>query len=203
MLLTLVKDLRINPLRSFLTGFSMLLGIIAVLIAVLIGTIGKEYVRATGEQIFGRSPLVTGQIANASLDFTQLESLVNQLNSAGAATALVVQPQEELAFAQLQDFAIKKSLVDDIRLQKAVFSLDTVYVAGNYRKIYNLPLVTGRWLQTSKNSTPHFASLEIVLNKPAAQQLQIADPLYAFNSKSLNPTCWNCKRWTKQPTSLY
>ena len=40
-MIMLLKDLRLSPMRSFLTGFSMFIGIIAVIASVLIGTVGK------------------------------------------------------------------------------------------------------------------------------------------------------------------
>ena len=40
----LIKDLRISPLRTFLTGFSMYIGIIAMISAVLVGTLGRKFI---------------------------------------------------------------------------------------------------------------------------------------------------------------
>lgn len=39
----ILKDLRISPLRNILTSISMLVGIIAMIGSVLVGTLGKEY----------------------------------------------------------------------------------------------------------------------------------------------------------------
>ena len=39
----ILKDLRLSPLRSILTSVSMLVGIIAMLGSVLVGTLGREY----------------------------------------------------------------------------------------------------------------------------------------------------------------
>ena len=41
----ILKDLRLSPLRSILTSVSMLVGIIAMLGSVLVGTLGREYFR--------------------------------------------------------------------------------------------------------------------------------------------------------------
>ena len=43
MLKMILKDLRLSPLRSILTSVSMLVGIIAMLGSVLVGTLGREY----------------------------------------------------------------------------------------------------------------------------------------------------------------
>ena len=51
MLKMILKDLRLSPLRSILTSVSMLVGIIAMLGSVLVGTLGREYlisVKRTG-----------------------------------------------------------------------------------------------------------------------------------------------------------
>lgn len=37
----------------------MLIGILAVIAAVLIGTVGKDYLQATNEQLYGRTPTLT------------------------------------------------------------------------------------------------------------------------------------------------
>ncbi len=43
MLKMILKDLRLSPLRSILTSVSMLVGIIAMIGSVLVGTLGREY----------------------------------------------------------------------------------------------------------------------------------------------------------------
>lgn len=48
----LLKDLRISPIRTFLTGFSMFIGIIAMIAAVLVGTLGRESLLSVNAQTF-------------------------------------------------------------------------------------------------------------------------------------------------------
>ena len=48
----LLKDLRISPIRTFLTGFSMFIGIIAMIAAVLVGTLGRESLLSVNAQLF-------------------------------------------------------------------------------------------------------------------------------------------------------
>ena len=56
MLKMILKDLRLSPLRSILTSVSMLVGIIAMLGSVLVGTLGREYLISVNAQVYGWSP---------------------------------------------------------------------------------------------------------------------------------------------------
>ena len=56
MLKMILKDLRLSPLRSILTSVSMLVGIIAMLGSVLVGTLGREYLIFVNAQVYGWSP---------------------------------------------------------------------------------------------------------------------------------------------------
>lgn len=51
MLKMILKDLRLSPLRSILTSVSMLVGIIAMLGSVLVGTLGREYLISVNAQV--------------------------------------------------------------------------------------------------------------------------------------------------------
>ena len=52
MLKMILKDLRLSPLRSILTSVSMLVGIIAMLGSVLVGTLGREYLISVNAQVW-------------------------------------------------------------------------------------------------------------------------------------------------------
>ena len=56
----ILKDLRISPLRNILTSISMLVGIIAMIGSVLVGTLGKEYLISVNAQIYGWVALLGG-----------------------------------------------------------------------------------------------------------------------------------------------
>lgn len=56
MLKMILKDLRLSPLRSILTSVSMLVGIIAMIGSVLVGTLGREYLISVNAQVYGWSP---------------------------------------------------------------------------------------------------------------------------------------------------
>ena len=66
MLKMILKDLRLSPLRSILTSISMLVGIIAMIASVLVGTLGKEYLISVNAQVYGWTPTYAFVITEAS-----------------------------------------------------------------------------------------------------------------------------------------
>ncbi len=67
MLNMILKDLRISPLRNILTSISMLVGIIAMIGSVLVGTLGKEYLISVNAQIYGWVPTYSFSIMDCRL----------------------------------------------------------------------------------------------------------------------------------------
>ena len=63
----ILKDLRISPLRNILTSISMLVGIIAMIGSVLVGTLGKEYLISVNAQIYGWVPTYSFSIMDCRL----------------------------------------------------------------------------------------------------------------------------------------
>ncbi|MBT1018706.1 ABC transporter permease [Canibacter sp. lx-72] len=184
MFLMLLKDLRLSPLRSFLTSFSMLIGIIAVIISVLIGTVGKSYIEATNEQVFGRAPTFAIGVQNSNAgDFTALETIIKRLKATGQSVALVTTPKTQFSFAQVDRGDPNQDPVAMQLLLRNKAFFDTVYATPEYREIYNLPLVSGRWL----SDTERGMKLEIVVNKAAAAAMQQNKTVYGLTANSLNP----------------
>ena len=69
MLKMILKDLRLSPLRSILTSVSMLVGIIAMLGSVLVGTLGREYLISVNAQVYGWSPTYSFVITESDYFF--------------------------------------------------------------------------------------------------------------------------------------
>lgn len=179
----LLKDLKINPLRSFLTAFSMLIGILAVIASVLIGTVGKSYLEATNEQLFGRTPAFSIQLHGT--DFGQHSTLAfftERLKNTGNATALQVSPQDDIGFS------LPATSADPILRQQQVLAgtkrVETIYTTAGYRELFNLPLVQGRWFTDESE----FAYPEIVLNKQAVMAFSNPRLLYAVGKNTHTPT---------------
>ena len=64
----ILKDLRISPLRNILTSISMLVGIIAMIGSVLVGTLGKEYLISVNAQIYGWVPTYSFSIMDCRFE---------------------------------------------------------------------------------------------------------------------------------------
>ena len=80
MLKMILKDLRLSPLRSILTSVSMLVGIIAMIGSVLVGTLGREYLISVNAQVYGWSPTYSFVIAESDLhDRNKMEQLFQKM----------------------------------------------------------------------------------------------------------------------------
>ncbi|WP_165218462.1 ABC transporter permease [Schaalia sp. ZJ1691] len=181
MLRMIIQDLRISPGRAFLTGFSMLIGIIAVIVSVLAGTIGKDYLAATNEQLYGRAP--TYSMLMSSQHFSEsasLSSLIGALEKNNLHAALSLTPDEDHTYIVTRDLDHPPN-TDDLA---SGLSVDTVYTTAGYASVYNLPMAEGRWL-TQANQMPR---LELVANKPAAQNFPLHSYAYLTTGSTLTPT---------------
>ena len=63
----LIKELRVSPLRTFLTGFSMFVGIVSMVAAVLVGTLGRDALLSINAQIFGYTPICSVSISQMQM----------------------------------------------------------------------------------------------------------------------------------------
>ena len=82
MLKMILKDLRLSPLRSILTSVSMLVGIIAMLGSVLVGTLGREYLISVNAQVYGWSPTYSFVITESDFhDRNKMEQLFQRFEA--------------------------------------------------------------------------------------------------------------------------
>lgn len=165
-MLMLCKDLRIAPMRSFLTGFSMFIGIVAVILSVLLGTLGRDYLIATNEQLCGRRPTYAINIESQNFSHNKLfDKLVSNISSANVDSAIIMHASNDITLSPA--FSTNYgSLRDELIRINEFRHLDTVYTTSGYSRIYNLPIVQGRWLKDGV----HDNSLEMVVNKAASHQ---------------------------------
>ena len=177
-----LKDLRISPLRTFLTGFSMFIGIIAMITAVLVGTLGKESLLSINAQIFGYSPTYAISVVDSNLlDSEGVIKLIEIMQSTSRKT-VVIYPNKEFSFAPLQNLS---ELNDASKLYKKIKNIEVVYTAAGYNEVYNVPITEGRWfMKTEKNK------MEVVLNKKAYNIYQ-SKYLVASCKDTLNLTPFN------------
>ncbi|KIS15516.1 peptide ABC transporter permease [Streptococcus equi subsp. zooepidemicus Sz4is] len=152
------KDLRISPLRTFLTGFSMFIGIIAMILAVLVGTLGKESLLSTNAQLFGYSPTYSISVIGSNFsDTDNVKRFIKKLKDTRGKTVLI-NPSKELKFAPMNHIS---QFEDSIQLYKRISNAEIIYTISSYNEIYNLPMFEGKWLSESKEYMP----LEVVVNK--------------------------------------
>lgn len=171
MLAILIKDLRLSPMRTFLTGFSMFVGIVALIIGVLMGTLGKESLLAVNAQSNGFDPVYSVSLMNMNfIDTAKVEQLLMQLESGPGKKTITVNSEMQMKFAplgQLNELTTKTE-----SLYKNLAHVDTIFTTADYNQVYNLPMYSGRWFNTSSENM----QMAVVVNK-AGQNF--------FNSKHI------------------
>lgn len=167
MLRQLIKDLRLAPLRSVLTGLSMLIGIVAVILAVLAGTIGKDYLVAINEQLYGRTPLVTVSMNSPRLsDADDFSRLADAIAAKNHETAIILNLDTDITFSPGTQ-------------SSGGIKGDVVATTPGYSSIYNLPMKSGRWYAGGERSTA-----SIVVNLAAEQNLPKDSTAYAKTNQT-------------------
>jgi putative ABC transport system permease protein len=182
MLLMLIKDLRISPMRTFLTGFSMFIGITAVILSVLVGTIGKSYLEATNEQLNGREPTVTVGVSGAY--FSQTDSIhkfVELVSSSHPAFGAVFSPEDDVQFSYSSAAAGTESAETRSQLLADAGGAEALFITPGYNRVFNLPMTSGKWFSQRDHER-----LEAVINKPARDTLSDETrTIYASRKDSL------------------
>lgn len=160
----LIKDLRVSPMRTFLTGFSMFVGIISMIAAVLAGTLGRDALQAVNAQIYGYAPIYAMSVSGMQLrDSEKMEHFFELLERIPGDTMLETNCKDDIQFVslkQLEDLENKREFL----YRKLTFT-DNVFTTSAYNRMYNIPVSEGRWFCDSDET----AGMEIVVNKAAAQ----------------------------------
>lgn len=166
MLSMIIQDLRISPLRNFLTSLSMLMGIVAVIAAVLVGTLGQDYLNATNAQLSGKP--VTYSVIISDLkkkDPADIETLIRAFqNYPSAAITINENPRDGLGYIPYNPNNAEFSLAD-ARI------IETKIISWQYNQVYNVPLSQGRWL----SPIDEYAPLELIANKAAWQAMPVSE----------------------------
>lgn len=156
----LLKDLRISPIRTFLTGFSMFIGIIAMIAAVLVGTLGRESLLSVNAQLFGRTPTYSLNLSGVNFENTEkAEKFFEILDENPEEKTLISTPKTGLQFAAVNNLEDIKE--NNKQIYQNLMYVDAVYTTPKYNKIYNLPLYKGEWFDSTTANT----KLEVVVNK--------------------------------------
>lgn len=155
----ILKDLRLSPLRSILTSISMLVGIIAMIASVLVGTLGKEYLISVNAQVYGWTPTYAFVITESDFhDRDKMERFFQTFESIDDIAAITFSMKEDIKFAPMNTLT-PTSLNN---LYQNLMAVEVVCTTESYNQVYNLPMTSGRWLESSSKSG---SRLEIVVNK--------------------------------------
>lgn len=183
MLNMILKDLRISPLRNILTSVSMLVGIIALISSVLVGTLGKEYLISVNAQMYGWSPTYSFSITESDFqDTIKMEKFFGEIYNTDHSVAVTFSMLEKVTVAPLASVSSLQDISDAV--YKKTVPVDVVFTTSTYNKIYNLPMSSGNWFDSSETNK----TLCMVVNKAAQNYF---DTSYAVgntqNSLSLTP----------------
>lgn len=192
MLKMILKDLRLSPLRSILTSVSMLVGIIAMIGSVLVGTLGREYLISVNAQVYGWSPTYSFVITESDFhDRNKMEQLFQRFEAIDDVAAVTFSMGEDIRFAPMKDL----TPIPPNDVYQNLMAFDVVCTTEAYSQVYNLPMTSGRWLEPLSEG----GSLEVVINKEAKNYFNDS-PYAAGNVKKhtfVNPIqyCRSSKRW--------
>ena len=151
MLNMILKDLRISPLRNILTSISMLVGIIAMIGSVLVGTLGKEYLISVNAQIYGWVPTYSFSIMDCRFeDAAKMQNFLTKVQQLDDSIAVTLSMQENISFAPIPSLSSLKDKNDT--LYKDFIPVDVIFTTTGYNKVYNLPMSSGNWFYSSETN---------------------------------------------------
>lgn len=111
----ILKDLRISPLRNILTSISMLVGIIAMIGSVLVGTLGKEYLISVNAQIYGWVPTYSFSIMDCRFeDAAKMQNFLTKVQQLDDSIAVTLSMQENISFAPIPSLSSLKDKNDTL-----------------------------------------------------------------------------------------
>ena len=179
----ILKDLRISPLRNILTSISMFVGIIAMISSVLVGTLGKEYLISVNAQMYGWSPTYSFSITGSDFqDTIKMENFFGEIYNTDHSVAVTFSMLEKVTVAPVESVSSLQDISASV--YKKTVLVDVVFTTSTYNKIYNLPMSSGDWFDSSETNK----TLCMVVNKAAQNYF---DTSYAVgnveSSLSLTP----------------
>lgn len=172
MLTMIVRDLRLSFAKTVLTALSMLIGIIAVIAASLIGSIGGDFLAATNAQLSGKPATYQLNLAIGDNEIVTARDMLNVASAMEQVDGYVMAP---VAVMQDDLQVISNPQTGDV-IANAV--ADVVFTTAAYNNIYVLPMVSGRWFSQSDAQ----AGIEIVVNKPGQNVYGTTGDSIAFSA---------------------
>lgn len=160
----LLKDLRISPLRTTLTSISMFVGIVAVILSVLAGSVGDTYLKSTNEQLYGREPTLYAHIDDVEdSSVNKLSEFYDRLDRRIPRSAFTVTPSTSyrLGLTSKESF-LQADDSSRLLLSRDSGNVEIAFVSDSYNKVFNLPMTAGRWFLPGED-----ARFDVVINKAA------------------------------------
>lgn len=157
--------------------------LIAMISSVLVGTLGKEYLISVNAQMYGWSPTYSFSITGSDFqDTIKMENFFREIYNTDHFVAVTFSMLEEITVAPVASVSSLQDISDTV--YKKTVPVDVVFTTSTYNKIYNLPMSSGDWFDSSEiNKT-----LCMVVNKAAQNYF---DTSYAVgnveSSLSLTP----------------
>lgn len=172
----IIADLRTHPGRNVLTAVSLFIGVLAVMAIIVTGTVVKEVFVSTAEQQGGRFQTFQQSVQlPAEASRAQLVTALQSLPTVpGAHSGCLVESSSTVTVASLP--------VSSATSQQGRQSGTAVrFVAGDYRSVYRMPIIQGRWLRSNLSTSPY----EAVLNMPSAGSLGgVGTPIWLTSNTS-------------------
>lgn len=152
-----IRDLRANRLRAALTGLSLFLGVLSVVVIYTSGAIVRDVFVATEEQKDGRAVTVLAPLPYGLLTQARLASILRSLNrrieTRGGSYALVTDVPGAIGEASSGPFG------------PPLLPTQITLLAGHLDRVRRLPVLEGRWLRPDAHAYPS----EVMVNISAAR----------------------------------
>lgn len=153
MLTMMLRDLCLSPVKTLLTALSMLIGILAVIAASLVGTIGGTFLTATNAQLSGRAATYAVSLdLPYTLSADDIATLAQQAEQVGGGT---MAPVVDLS----RGLTIVRADHPGAMIPESV--TETVFTTADYRGVFLLPIVSGHWFSPANAE----AGLQVVTNQ--------------------------------------
>lgn len=142
----------------------MFVGIVAVILSILAGSVGDTYLKSTNEQLYGREPTLyahIGDVQDASL--TALSQFYDRLTQRIPEAAFSIDPAQSyrLGLTSRKTF-FQADEASRLLISRDLGNIETVFVSDSYNRVFNLPMTTGRWFLPGEEGR-----FDVVINKAA------------------------------------
>ena len=143
------------------------------------GTLGKEYLISVNAQMYGWSPTYSFSITGSDFqDTIKMENFFREIYNTDHFVAVTFSMLEEITVAPVASVSSLQDISDTV--YKKTVPVDVVFTTSTYNKIYNLPMSSGDWFDSSEiNKT-----LCMVVNKAAPNMWKVKNATVHWHSEA-------------------